>query len=167
MARWDRTKKLYDRLYKRNLYHMIDAYGRNVSIFYRTSTACPSCAWDPINQEATNPSCSTCDGTGRSYTHTETFVKAVIDKRIGSLSYYKEGNTLYQVAPEGDARITMKLPDALVNPWVSTSASIFKGSQRVVVDGTYYKPKDEKRFGIDDLSIIEVTLVRIREKSDP
>lgn len=165
MGRWDRHIKVADRIYKRNMDDMIDYVGKTISVFYRTSTACGTCVWDPINEETTNPNCSTCSGFGRVYSEEEIFVKAVVNKFAGNLKYVTEGGQIHGIVPEGQARITMKLEDALVNINVSTSSTIFKDCQKVVVDGTYYKPKDAKRFGVDKLHVIEVTLDRIREET--
>ena len=165
MGRWDRHLGVYDQIYKRNMFDMIDGAGKTVQVLHRTSTACSGCGWDPINEETTNPNCSTCDGFGRIYSESVTEVKAVVEKFAGNLRYIREGQMQYGVVPEGQARITMKLCDALVNINVSTSYTIFKDCQKVVADGEYYKPKDTKRFGIKDLSIIEVTLDRIREET--
>ena len=165
MGRWDRTLGVYDRFYRRTLNDAIDGFGKNIEVMYRTSTACGTCTWDPINEETTNPNCSTCDGFGRVYSEETIRIKAAVQKFAGNLRYVREGQSQYQIMPFGEARITMKLCDTLLDINVSTSATIFKDCQKVVVDGDYYKPKDSKRFGVKDLSIIEVTLERVREET--
>jgi hypothetical protein len=152
-------------MYKRNLGDTIDAFGKPISIFYRTSTACASCGWDPVNEESTNPACSTCDGFGRVYSEEEIRVKGVVEKFAGNLRYVREGKTSVQIIPEGQARVTFRLSDLLINPLVSTSAVIFKGCQKVTFDGDNYIPKDYKRFGVKDLFLIEATFERIKEET--
>jgi hypothetical protein len=153
-------------MYKRGLGDTINAFGKEITIFYRTSTADATIVLDPINNEPVDPTSSTASGFGRVYSEEEIKVKAVVQKFAGNLSYYREGQpNTYQVQPDGDARITMKLEDVLVNVNVSTSATYFKDCQKVIADGDYYRPKDWKRFGIKDLYLIEVTLERIREET--
>ena len=165
MGRWSRHVKVYDRIYQRNMFDMIDDFGKTVSVFYRTSTADATIVLDPINEEPVDPTSSTASGFGRVFSEEEIFVKAVVQKFAGNLRYFTEGTRIQEISPEGQARITMKLEDALVNINVSTSATIFKDCQKVVVDGTFYKPKDIKRFGVKDLSILEITMDRIREET--
>jgi len=165
MARWARTQHIYDNKYKRELRHMIDAFGKNVSIFHRTDTACGTCTWDPINEESTDPNCAECDGFGRVVSSEEFKVKAVVQKFAGNLGYVREGQFVGQVAPEGQARITMKLSDALLDVYTDTADTIFRNCQKVVADGEVYKPKDTKRFGVKDLYLLEVTLDRIKEET--
>lgn len=165
MGRWDRFIRPYDQMYKRNLGDTIDWVGKPISIFYRTSTACTFCGWDPVNEEATNPSCSTCGGFGRIYSEEEVRLKGVVEKFAGNMRYFREGQSSIQVIPEGQARVTFKLADLLINPLVSTGASIFKDCQKAVFDGDAYKVKDWKRMGVKDLFIVEATFERIREET--
>lgn len=164
MGRWERTLGHYDRVYRKNMYDFIDAYGKEIEIYEMSTAACGGCGWDPINEESTNPNCSTCDGFGVIKTETKRFVKGFI-KKMQSLSYFKEGGQIYQIEPEGDARITVKLDDVLINTFVATSATYFKACEKVIVEGTYYKPKDWERHGVKDLHLLTVTLERIREET--
>jgi hypothetical protein len=146
------------------MYNFIDAYGKSIQVYEVSTTSCDACGWDPINEESTNPNCSTCDGFGVVKTETKHFVRGFI-KKMDSRSFYREGNQIYQVEPEGDARITIKLDDVLKNRFVSTSESIFTGCEKVIVDGTYYKPKDWERHGVKELHLMTVTLERIKDKT--
>jgi hypothetical protein len=164
MGKWDRTIGVYDRTWKNALFDTIDFAGKTIEVMFRTNTAC-GCPVDPINNESMY-NCATCEGQARIYSDESRFVKAVVQKFAGNLRYVREGQTRYQIEPEGDARITMKLSDALVNINVSTSSAIiFKDCKKVIADGDFYKPKDWKRFGVKSLDILEVTLERIREES--
>lgn len=162
MARWANTLGRYDRVYRQNLYHFIDAYGKNIQIYHITTSSCNSCGWDPLNQEATNPACSTCDGFFLVKEENIVNVKGFINK-LDSNRFYREGNNIHQIEPSGDARLTVKLDDVINNIFVSTSVPIISGCEKVVVEGTYYKPKDWERHGVRNLHIMTITLERIRE----
>jgi len=146
------------------MYNFIDAYGKTFQVYEVSTSACVGCGWDPINEETTNPNCSTCDGFGVVKTETRHDVKGFI-KKMNSNAFYREGNQLYQIEPEGDARITVKLDDVLKNRLCATSESIFTACERVIIEGTYYKPKDWERHGVEKLHLMTVTLERIRDKT--
>lgn len=164
MPRWERTVNLYDRTYRRNLYNFIDAYGKDVAIYKVSTATCTSYPWDPINQESTNPNCTTCDGTGFIKTETVVHVKGFINKNQKK-SFYREGNAVYGIEPDGDASITVKLDDVLDNIFISTSTPILTACEKIICEGTYYKPKDWERHGVSNLHILTITVERIREET--
>ena len=151
------------RAWENNIYRAIRHEGRDVTINYYSSVyPCPSCDIDPFSNESTNPNCATCDGTGY-YKASDSYVgKGIINTHIGNKRYVYYGNEILNIIPEGEARLTMWLPDILTNIHSSTGQTYLDSAYGVTVDGYNYSVKNTQRVGIDELKVCVATLERIK-----
>lgn len=151
------------RNWEKTIYNSIQNDGRDVAINYYSSVyPCPSCTIDPFTNESTNANCSTCDGTGY-YKASNTYNgKGVINTYIGNHRYIYYGNEILNVVPEGEARLTMWLPDILVNIHSATGKTYLDSASSVTVDGYNYNVKNIQKVGMDELKVCVATLQRIK-----
>ena len=106
-----------------------------VDVYYYldTGTDCPSCVYDPINKESVNPDCPECGGIGKIIDELKKTIDATVGWRGISDEYERvriPGGTLNQ----GDAVISCKLTDALINSADLTSATYFDIANYIMVN---------------------------------
>lgn len=59
-----------------------------------TTVDCPTCGYDPIRQESTDPSCPTCDGVGKIVTEIYTDIPSSIETSADFMYSYAETGRL-------------------------------------------------------------------------
>lgn len=151
-------------IYETSIERTINNWGRNLSVIYGDSAECNSCEYDPINQEATNISCTTCDGKYYYKIEVALPVKGVLKTFIGDMKFRDYTLHKFGYVPEESGRITCWLKDVLINDCSATGSSYLDKDKniRVEVDGNKYTILSTFRTGIDHLKLIIATLKEIK-----
>jgi len=151
-------------IYERQVEKAINDWGRNVSIIYGSTAVCNSCGYDPVNREATNISCSTCDGLYYYKTENTWLVKGVLKNALINMRYLDSQLLKQGYVPDYDARLTCWLDDVLVDTDSSTGATYLDQNKniRVEIDGNKYVIKSTTKTGVEDLKVIISVLREIK-----
>lgn len=78
--------------------------GRTVGFFLSTTTTCPTCSYDPVNDSSTDSFCPTCSGLWYIKTYTETLVTGHISWGYSENLGWVTGGQL----AEGSCRVQIK-----------------------------------------------------------
>lgn len=147
-------------VYKIQLDNVVSNYGKNISIHYWSTSNCSSCSFDPINKEATNSFCSTCNGQFFFHSAHSLMIKGAFYSFVGNMKFSDYALHRYGFSPEHDARITCLLQDVLLDVSSPTGRSYLDADKneyvevdrrKYLIDGTY-------RAGIDSNVAIVATL---------
>jgi len=145
----------------------IDTWGRNIRVVYGATANCSSCGYDPINKEATNVSCDTCNGTFFFDTEVYEHTKGVMKTFIGTMKFRDYTLAKHGHVPDHDARLTCWLEDILYNECSATGDNYFDRQKiiRVEVDGKDYTIASTYKTGIDHLKVMIATLKEVKREA--
>jgi len=145
-------------------YKTIQDYGKDVLIIYGDTATCNSCGYDPINKEATNPSCATCGGQYYYQTESDFYVKGVLRIFVTNMGYSDFTLQNFGFVPDHDARLTCWLGDVLINESSATGVSYLDKSKniRVEIDSKKYTVRSTSRVGLGKPKILIATLKELK-----
>jgi len=144
--------------------NLIHDFGQSVTVVWGSTANCSSCGYDPINKEATNVSCDTCNGQFWYQTENTLKILGIVRTFVGNLKYTDYSLKPHGFIPEHEARLTCWLTDVLVNDCSATGLSYLDVPKNVRVESSEkkYKVNSTFRSGVDKLKVIIATLEEIK-----
>lgn len=144
--------RIYDRLIKKT----INEFGKDITIYYTSNSRPYAGSYDTVNNEPVAFSYST------SLVSSTWCMKAITKAFIGSMNFYDYSLSKHGYVPDADLRLTCWFTDALVNEDSANGKTYFDLSKKIRVDNRYYTMKKMFKAGVDENSVLIVTLDEIK-----
>jgi len=144
-----------------NVRKTINTWGKDITIYTNSTANCSSCAYNPITKDATNPSCSTCNGSFFFNISTSQSVKGIVRNFLGNLGYYDYVTRKVNFYPDADIRLTCWFDDVLFE--TSDTVTFFHKTNDILIEDKHYSIKKLYIDGIGESKVCIVTLEEIKK----
>lgn len=148
--------------FNKSVSETIETWGKEITAYVNSTANCSSCAYNPITKDATNPSCSTCNGKFFFNSATSHSFKAICRNFLGDKAYYDYGTHKINFYPDADVRVTCWLEDVLLDDSGNSELTYFDRTDRVSIGTKNYKVKKVYLEGLDQNRICVVNLEEIK-----
>jgi hypothetical protein len=147
----------FRQVYAHNIENAIRAYGKDIIIYYSSTTNPYAGAYDPVYKEPITLDYAT------SLAPSSYPVKAVVHSFLGNMNFYDYTLAKQGYVPEADIRITCWLSDVLMNCASVSGPTYLDKSKKVYYEGKYYTVKKTYKTGFERPTVIIATLDEIKD----